>query len=158
MKSIDFKTQTTYYDDDVATSAYDFVIDGVECELMSDSNSPTHVSGMTGQCYLHPDYIIKVSDSLNPRGEIALDIEPHDQKYFAMTIFVSLDRSFLVQERIEFANYLVTKRHEEKLLSLVNKYCIGDVSPYKNSLFNCGIDTDGIPRIYDYEFNRSRAW
>ena len=127
-----------------------FEIDGIRCEKLNDKNSPNGYRGGTCYAFMHPEYVVKLSGSL--RGEAKLFIEPEDRKYFAETVFVSLQKNFIVQKRVSFAPRLATREHQHILTEIAEKYNIGDITTNFRSMFNCTVDETGTPKIFDYDY------
>lgn len=125
-------------------------IDGEPCERITGGNSPNGFVGTAGRVFLHPEYVVKSTYPDYPRGEIFLDIDEEDKDYFAETVFVSLDKSFLIQKRVTFRPDLRTPEAEMLLQSMIYKYNIGDIKG-EYPFFNCTIDENGVPKIFDYE-------
>jgi hypothetical protein len=133
-------------------------INGEEAiRLTSPKNSPTGESGGVRSVYLTSEYVYKYGSV----AEAQLFIEEQDRKYFAPVILADINRTWVVQKRIDCIPNLATPEHWEEIQAIRDKYNIDDVS-YKDdgtwgtlverNTHNWIVDKNGIPVIFDYQF------
>jgi hypothetical protein len=129
-------------------------IDGKTLFSLTCSNSPNGIQGTRGPCFINDEYVVKSwsSSYSEMRGEATLFIQPEDRKYFAETVLVGIERDYVVQKRVFFHPQLAKLSHQRILDSMLEKYDIRDVSTSYTCMYNCTVDEDGIPKIYDYEY------
>jgi hypothetical protein len=130
-------------------------INGKELSLLredDDASSPTGEAGCTRHTYIGDEYVVKFGEI----GEALLYIENKDQKHFAKVVYVSVDRNWLVMERINCVpNASITPEDWLLIDGLARKYDLGDIG---SGPHNWTVDIHGIPIIYDYDFNPERGY
>lgn len=133
-------------------------LNGELCEHVDDSNSPTGHSGFTRSVFMHDKYIVKVGSI----GEAYMMIDEKDRDSFAKVVLVDINRRWIVQERIDVAEWYELDERWGKVLSLAQQYDIGDVA-YKwyygeKVSHNWTVDVNGNPIIFDYDQNPKNGY
>ena len=106
------------------------------------------------------DYIVKVSSDV--RGEAFLDIEPQHQKYFARTLACSTElledeHTWIIQERVKcLPNQSATDKQTRIVNRMILWYDLQDIDTDNDMPHNWTPDTHGVPKIYDYDFNKEK--
>jgi hypothetical protein len=129
------------------------ILNGELCERIDDSNSPTGHRGWTRSVFMHDDYIVKIGSI----GEAFMMIEEKDRGNFAEVVLVDINKRWIVQKRVNVADWYELDERWSKVLNLARQYDIGDVA-YKRYegekvTHNWTVDTNGNPVIFDYDQN-----
>lgn len=136
---------------------YEVALNGQPLQaITNDSNSPTGRSGCVRRTFIGDDYVVKIGSI----GEASLEIEEKDKSYFAEVVLVSIDREWLIQKRVNcIPNQSVSSMDWEDVLSLIQKYNVGDVC-YQVDEYGFGptphnwtVDVSGQPIVFDYDYN-----
>jgi len=94
-------------------------------------------------------------------GEAYLEIQEEDRKHFAEVVYVSIDRLWYVQKKVDCEqNAEVTLGQLDLVESLGHKYGFGDLGTIDSARYvhgtnylmglNWTVDRNGIPVIFDY--------
>ena len=140
------------------------VINGEKLLLLKEpKDSPT---GETGgrDVYIGSHFVVKDARS---NWEYHREFKPEDQKHFAPVLFVSLDRTWYIQERVDCERHAeFTDEDWNKIQELMRKYNLSDMtiveggkhplnydgSPDRMWAHNWTVNRQGTPVIFDYVF------
>lgn len=129
-------------------------INEIPLERVRNHNSPTGRAGVIRQTFMSDEYIVKFGSV----GESRLVIDEEDRQYFAETVYVDINRQWLVQRRIHCEKSpKLTRLQVEAVYRMAVKYKLDDVyifdSSERTEAKNWIPDIFGVPKIFDYDYH-----